>query len=48
MAAVTSIDHRTIGNGKPGPVTEKIGSLFARVLLGEEAGYEHWVSPVYA
>ena len=47
MAAVTSIDHRTIGNGKSGPVTEEIGNLFARVLHGEEGDYAHWVSPVY-
>ena len=47
MAAVTSIDHRTIGDGKPGPVTQKMGKLFARVLHGEETGYAHWLSPVY-
>ena len=47
MAAVGSIDHRTINDGAKGPVTRELGDLFRRVLTGEEADYRHWVTPVY-
>ena len=47
MAAVSSIDHRIIGNGEKGPVTRDLGDLLQRVLVGEESGYDHWVTPVY-
>lgn len=47
MAAVGSIDHRTISDGAKGPVTRELGDLFRRVLTGEEADYRHWVTPVY-
>ena len=47
MAAVGSIDHRSIGDGGKGPVTAALGELFARVLTGEEPDYAHWVTSVY-
>ncbi len=47
MAAVSSIDHRQIGDGKTGPVTSRLGDLFFRVLTGEEPDYQHWITPVY-
>ena len=47
MAAVGSIDHRTISDGAKGPVTREMGDLFRRVLTGEEADYRHWVTAVY-
>ncbi len=47
MAAVKSIDHRVIGDGKMGPVTRQLGDLFYRVLTGEEAEYRHWITAVY-
>ena len=47
MAAVGSIDHRPIGDGGKGPITRELGDLFFRVLTGEEADYQHWVTPVY-
>ena len=48
MAAIKSIDHRTIGTGSMGPVTKQIGSLFADILHGRDHRYMHWLSPVYA
>lgn len=47
MAAVGTIDHRTIGDGGRGPVTRDLGEIFHRVLTGEEPDYRHWVTPVY-
>ena len=48
MAAVGSIDHRVIGDGKKGPMTQALGKLFYNILIGEEPGYHHWVTPVYS
>ena len=47
MAAVRSIDHRTIGSGEKGPISRRLGELFVRVLTGEEPEYMHWLTPVY-
>ncbi len=47
MAAVASIDHRSIGDGNKGPVTQELGDLFNRILVGEEPDYKHWLTPVY-
>ena len=47
MAAVGSIDHRLVGDGKKGPITAKLGDLFYKILIGEEADYQHWITPVY-
>lgn len=46
MAAIGSIDHRTIGNGEKGPITEQLGELQYRVLIGEEPKYMDWLTPV--
>lgn len=48
MAAVGSIDHRVIGDGKKGPMTQALGKLFYNILIGEEPRYHHWVTPVYS
>lgn len=47
MAAVGSVDHRTIGDGSKGPITAEIGDAFEKILLGEDDKYAHWISPVY-
>ncbi len=47
MAAVGSIDHRTIGNGQKGPVAQQLGELFHSVLIGENPDFRHWLTPVY-
>lgn len=47
MAAIGSIDHRQIGDGRKGPVTREIGDLFYRILIGEVADYRHWATAVY-
>ena len=48
MAAIGSIDHRTIGDGGKGPVTDSLGTLLYNVLTGEQEKYQHWITPVYS
>jgi len=48
MAAIGSIDHRTIGDGGKGPVTDALGTLLYNVLTGEQEKYQHWITPVYS
>jgi len=47
MAAVSTIDHRLIGNGEKGAITQQIGDLFYQILIGEDPEYTHWITPVY-
>ena len=47
MAAVGSIDHRPVGDGGKGPVTQKLGELFYQILIGENEKYGHWITRVY-
>lgn len=42
VVAVTKIDHRTIGNGVMGPVTEKLRSIFETIVRGKHPRYSHW------
>lgn len=48
ISAIGSIDHRPLGDGTRGPITENLGSLFYRILTGEEPRYLHWLTPVPA
>jgi branched-chain amino acid aminotransferase len=45
---ITRIDHRPIGSGKPGPITERIRKIFFDVVRGKAAQYRSWCEPVYA
>ncbi|MCA9984934.1 MAG: branched-chain amino acid transaminase [Anaerolineales bacterium] len=47
MAFIGSIDHRPVGNGQRGPITQQLGDLQIRILRGQEAKYRHWVTPVH-
>jgi len=46
MAAIGSVDHRTVGDGSKGPITQELGELQYRVLIGEEPAYMEWLTPV--
>ena len=48
MAAVTSVDHRPVGDQKMGPITQDIGVLYQSILMGEVEEYRHWLTPVYS
>lgn len=48
MAAIRTIDHRTVGIETPGPITQALRELFFRVVRGETPEYAHWLTPVVA
>ena len=46
VTPIRELDDRQIGEGKRGPVTEKLQSLFFDVVAGKSEKYKHWLSPV--
>lgn len=47
MSAITSVDHRTIGSGEPGPVTQRLSRIYFEAVRGNVERYKGWVTPVY-
>ena len=48
VAAITSVDHRPVGTGSMGPITQAIRDLYFDVVRGKVQKYHHWNTPVYA
>lgn len=46
VTPIREVDDRTIGKGKPGPVTKKLQKLFFKIVKGEAAGYKSWLTSV--
>jgi branched-chain amino acid aminotransferase len=46
ITAVSRIDHRPVGSGQLGPITEKLRTLFFEVVRGRVAKYRSWCTPV--
>lgn len=44
---INSIDHYDVGEGKPGPITRALQTLYFDVAKGKHAKYRHWLTPVY-
>lgn len=42
ITAVTKVDHRPVGAGVMGPITERLRTLYEDVLRGRNKKYEHW------
>ena len=47
VAAITRVDHRMIGSGEMGPITNSLRNLFFEVVKGEVEEYRDWLVPVY-
>ncbi len=47
VAAVVEIDHRLIGNGKMGPLTQKIQETYFSLVRGKHPKYSDWLTTVY-
>jgi branched-chain amino acid aminotransferase len=47
VAPIVSIDHRPVGTGAVGPVTEKLRSLYVEATRGRIPAYRRWLWPVY-
>jgi len=46
ITVVTRVDHRPVGNGSMGSVTNSIITLFEQVIYGNNPKYAHWNVPV--
>ena len=44
VKAVVRIDDQAVGNGEPGPVTRRLKDQYDRIVTGEDAGYEAWLT----
>lgn len=47
VTPITEIDHRTIGEGKRGPVTKKLQETYFDAVTGKNPKYKAWITPVY-
>ncbi len=47
IAAVGSVDHRLIGDGNPGPITQNLIKEYDKVVKGVDKKYIDWCTPVY-
>lgn len=46
IAAIGAIDHRTVGNGATGPITQQLRAAYFDVVLGRNSVYQQWLTPV--
>jgi len=44
---IGEIDHRKIGRGEPGEITEKLREIYFEVIEGNNPKYLKWCTPVY-
>jgi branched-chain amino acid aminotransferase len=44
---IISVDHYPLGDGRVGPITKQIQSLYFDVTAGRVSRYHHWLIPVY-
>lgn len=47
ITAVTRVDHRPVGSGRMGPITDRLRRLFFEVVRGRARRYRHWCLPVW-
>ena len=47
IASIASIDHRTVGDGRIGPVTQRLRDMYFDIVRGKVPKYRHWCTPVY-
>lgn len=46
ITPIREVDNRTIGSGKPGPVTKQLQSAFFDIVHGRDSRYAHWLTYV--
>lgn len=44
ITPIRELDSRSIGIGKPGPITKKLSKRYFDVVLGKEARYQNWLT----
>ncbi|HUJ21339.1 MAG TPA: branched-chain amino acid transaminase [Bryobacteraceae bacterium] len=47
VAPIVQIDHRPVGNGEVGPITQKLRTLYFEATRGRMRAYRRWLWPVY-
>src|SRR5258708_459881 len=47
LAPVTSVDHRKVGEGTIGPITQKLSRVYFDAVHGKGDRYKEWATPVY-
>ena len=48
IEAIGSIDHYTLGDGTPGPITRSLQARFESVVRGADPHHHEWLTPVWA
>jgi branched-chain amino acid aminotransferase len=48
IVAIARIDHRKLGSGTMGPVTQELRDLYFNVVKGKVTKYRQWCQPMYA
>ena len=46
ITPIRELDDRQIGEGRRGPITEKLQSLFFEIVAGRQPEYARWLTPV--
>jgi branched-chain amino acid aminotransferase len=46
VTPIRELDNRMIGDGKRGPITEKLQAAFFDIVNGRNKKYHHWLTPV--
>jgi branched-chain amino acid aminotransferase len=44
LTPIREVDNRTIGSGRPGPVTHKLQQAFFRVVQGKDDTFKEWLT----
>lgn len=47
VAPVIEVDRRLVGDGEPGPLTNRLQELYLDAVTGRSAKYAEWLTPVY-
>ncbi len=47
VSAITSIDHRPVGDGQVGPIAHRISRIYFEAVRGKNAKYKDWLTPIY-
>lgn len=48
VAAITSVDHRTLGDGKMGPIVQELRRVYFDTVRGKFPQYADWLQPIFA
>ncbi|CAN5707763.1 branched-chain amino acid transaminase [soil metagenome] len=47
ISPVVEIDHRAVGDGKVGPISAQLATLYFDAVRGKLPAYSDWITPIY-